>query len=91
MQVAQRLQIALLGLACFLGGCLLAGHWPSARAQDAKEPKWLYGLGLKVRKGTESEFTKDTKKIGLEVFRDENNNNLIYITEAGAIAVAPAR
>jgi hypothetical protein len=64
---------------------------PALRAQDTRGPKWLYGLGLKVRKGAEADFTRQTNKIGVEVFRDENNNNLIYISETGSIAVVPAR
>jgi hypothetical protein len=57
---------------------------PSPRA-----PQWVHGLDLKCRKAGEKEFTKDTQVVSLEVFRDENNGNLIYITETGAIAVVP--
>jgi hypothetical protein len=56
---------------------------------EPKAPKFLHGLELKVRKGGEADFTKDTKRYGIEVFRDENNGNLVYITETGAIAVVP--
>jgi hypothetical protein len=46
---------------------------------------------VKARRGDEPDFTKDTKKIGIEVFRDENNGNLIYVTEGGSIAVMPGK
>jgi hypothetical protein len=54
-----------------------------------KDPTWQHGLELSVRKAGEKDFTKDTKKYGLEVFLDGNNGNLIYITEAGNVAVVP--
>lgn len=56
---------------------------------EGKAPEWLHGLDLSVRKSNEASFTKDTRKFGVEVFRDENNGNLIYLSEVGAIAVAP--
>lgn len=56
---------------------------------EPKGPKFLHGLELKCRKGGEIDFTKDTKRWGIECFKDENNGNLVYITEAGAIAVVP--
>ncbi|MBY0233329.1 MAG: hypothetical protein K2W96_28955 [Gemmataceae bacterium] len=56
-----------------------------------KDPKWQYGMELKVRKAGEKEFGKDTKKIGIEVFLDEANGSLVYITESGKIAVVPGK
>ncbi len=56
---------------------------------SGKEPTWQHGLELSVRKAGEKDFTKDTKKYGLEVFLDGNNGNLIYLSEAGNIAVVP--
>jgi len=50
-----------------------------------KEPEWLYGLEVQVRKAGEENFTKDTKKRGLEAFLDKNNNDLVYITESGSV------
>lgn len=89
--MAQRLQWVLFGLACFFLGCLVTAQRPFAHAQESKGPKWLHGLDLRVRRGGEAEFTKETKKFGIEVFRDEHNGNLIYISEVGSIAVIPAR
>lgn len=55
-----------------------------------KEPVWHHGLILKVRGPSETEFGKDTKRIGVEAFKDGNTGGLIYISEAGSIATAPA-
>ena len=59
-------------------------------ADQVKAPTALYGLTLRVRKADEPDFTKDTRKYGVEVFRDENTGGLIYVSEAGAVATAPA-
>jgi hypothetical protein len=56
-----------------------------------KAPQWVHGLDLKCRKAGEKEFTGGTRVYSIEVFRDENNGNLIYICETGAIAVVPGR
>lgn len=78
----------LLGSAAFVGGLLAADLGRDyLYAQEAKGPKWSHGLMLRARKGDEPDFTKDTKKYGVEVFVDENNGNLIYISENGSIAV----
>jgi hypothetical protein len=89
--MSQRVQMLLIGLVCFLAGCLLAPHLPFAQAQQTKEPKWLHGLALRARKGDEADFTQKTRKFGVEVFRDENTNNLVYISETGSIAVVPMK
>ncbi len=90
--MSKRVKIGLIGLVCFLLGWATAQQLPAVFGQqDTKGPKWLHGLDLRVRKGGEADFTKDTKKIGVEVFRDENNNNLVYVTETGSIAVVPAK
>jgi hypothetical protein len=58
-----------------------------AFAQGDDKPKWQHGLMLRVRKGDEVDFTKETKRVGIEVFEDPHNGNVIYITENGSIAV----
>ena len=58
-------------------------------AAKPKAPTWLWGLDLKARTGGTDDFDK-ARKFGVEVFKDENAGNLIYISETGAIAVAPA-
>ena len=88
--MSKRTQLLAVGLLCFLTGALTM-HLPFARAQDdkGKVPVWRHGMELKVRKSGEADFGRDTKKIGIEVFQDENNGNLIYLTETGSIAVVP--
>jgi hypothetical protein len=82
-------RIRLLAVGMVLGGMLVAV--PAVRAQgDVKAPKWLYGLALKCRKGGQADFTKDTRKFGVEVFKNENTGHLVYVSEAGAIAVLPS-
>jgi hypothetical protein len=92
--MSKKVQIGLIGLVCFLLGCLVAQNLPRTFAADDKEkvkaPKWTHALDLKVRKGNESEFDK-AKTYGIEVFKDENNGNLIYISETGSISVVPAK
>jgi hypothetical protein len=89
--MSKRVQVGLIAVVCFLLGWIGAQQLPFAQAQEAKRPSWLHGLDLKARKGGEKDFTKDTKVYGIEVFKDENNGNLIYISETGSIAVVPAK
>jgi hypothetical protein len=91
--MSHRKQVFFVGVIFFLLGCLVAPQLPFAHAQDkgVKGPKWTHALKLKARKSTEEDFTKDTKEVGIEVFRDENNNNLIYITQDGYISVVPGK
>jgi len=91
--MSQRTKIGLTGLLCFLLGALVAGIPLVQAYQDTKPkaPDWKHGMELRVRKAGEPDFNKDTKKYGLEVFRDENNGNLIYISETGSIAVVPGK
>jgi hypothetical protein len=88
--MSRRIQLLAVGLVCFLTGAL-ATHLPFARAQDekAKNPVWKSGYEIRVRKAGETDFGKDSKKFGIEVFQDENNGNLIYLSETGSIAVVP--
>jgi hypothetical protein len=91
--MSKRVQFTLVGLVCFLLGAV-AMQLPFVRAQDAskaKAPEWRHGMELRVRKAGEPDFNKDTKKYGIEVFRDENNGNLIYVSETGSISVVPAK
>ena len=48
-------------------------------------------LGISLFMGGEKDFGPKTKTFGLEVFRDENNGNWIYICETGSIAVVPGK
>ncbi|MGH7226697.1 MAG: hypothetical protein ACRELF_26065 [Gemmataceae bacterium] len=91
--MSKRVQIVLLALVCFLCGALLAPHLPLVRAADnkVKAPTWLHGFNVKSRKASEYDFNKDTKKLGIEVYKDEENGNLIYVSETGSIAVLPSK
>lgn len=83
-----RMQLVAAAAGCFLLGSLLAPQLPSTFGQEKpKAPKWMHALNLGARKSNEPDFTSTTKQYGIEVFRDENNGNLIYITETGSIAV----
>lgn len=89
--MSNRMQIALVGLVFFLLGCLLAPQVPQALGQGAKSkaPVWSHALTLGCRKFNEEDWDKNTRKFGIEAFKDENTGNLIYITETGSIAVVP--
>lgn len=91
--MSARVKLILVGVICFLGGMLVVQNMPYVHAQqpEPKAPKWLHGMNLKARKDSEGNFTDTTKKYGIEVFRDENNGNLIYISETGSIAVVPGK
>ncbi|HTU23329.1 MAG TPA: hypothetical protein VMG10_35165 [Gemmataceae bacterium] len=91
--MSKRVQIILVALVCFLFGLLLAPHLPFVRADDnkVKAPTWLHGFNVKSRKSTEYDFNKDTKKYGIEVYKDEENGNLVYVSETGSIAVVPSK
>jgi hypothetical protein len=90
--MSKRAQFLALGLVCFLLGCLVSQRLALVRAQaDVKGPEWLHGLSLSCRKSKEADFTKDTQKFGIEVFRDKDNGNLIYVSETGSIAVVPGK
>jgi hypothetical protein len=91
--MSKRVQVFLVGAVCFLTGCLLTQQLPFVRAQnqETKAPQWMHGLEFRVRKAGEADFKPDTKKFGIEVFKDANNGNLVYISETGSIAVVPGK
>jgi hypothetical protein len=63
---------------------------PGAIDNKGKAPEWLHAMELRVRKAGEADFNKDTKKYGIEVFKDDNTGNLVYVCETGSVAVVPA-
>jgi hypothetical protein len=91
--MSKRVLVPFIALVCFLLGLLLAPHLPFVRAQEnkVKAPTWLHGFNVKSRKSSEYDFNKDTKKYGIEVYKDEENGNLIYVSETGSIAVLPSK
>ena len=81
-----------VAFATFILGGIAAHFLPPVYAQtDVKAPTWKYGLNTRVRRGDEKSFDASTKKFGLEVYKDENTGNLIYISETGSIAVVPGK
>jgi hypothetical protein len=91
MAMSKHLQFVLVGLVCFLLGCLAAQQLPSVQAQNdkGKKPRWIHALDLKCREGGQEDFDK-ARTFGIEVFKDENNGNLIYISQTGSISVVSA-
>jgi hypothetical protein len=91
--MTKRTGTVAVGLVAFVLGGVAAQFLPHVCAQgtDIKSPKWQYGLMVRARKGEEKDFNAETKKIGVEVYRDDNNGNLIYVTESGSIAVVPGK
>lgn len=87
-----RTKVWFVAVVAFLVGALVASNVPYLRAQPAAEkgPKWSHGMEVKVRKVGDSEW-KDAKKVAIEVFKDENNGNLIYVSENGSISVVPGK
>jgi hypothetical protein len=69
------------------GGWVAFAPAPGNLTAD-KGPKWHHALDLKVRSLDQDTF-ESAKKLGLEVYRDDNTGGLIYITETGAIAATP--
>lgn len=71
-------------------GSVAAAAKPAALAavEAGKAVTWRGAFNLKARKGGEKEFDK-AKKYGIEVFRDNRTGNLLFASEAGAIAVLP--
>jgi hypothetical protein len=55
-----------------------------------KEAKQLYRHVLKVRKWDDNDMDDKTPRTAVEVFRDENNGNLVYVSDTGSVAVVPA-
>jgi hypothetical protein len=50
-----------------------------------RDPDWIHSVDLQVRKGGVKEW-KEAAKFGIEVYKDGNTNNLVYVTENGFVA-----
>lgn len=93
--MTRRLQMLAFAMVCFVAGwgtsqLRLPAAW-GWQAEVIKNPTRLHAMNLPVRMANEPDFTASTIKYGIEVYRDENNGNLIYICETGAISVVPAK
>jgi len=71
--------------------CVLPSALAGASSGKGTAPDWNYGLDLGVRGPKEDKITKDSKKYGVEVFKDTNNGCQIYVVETGEIAVVPSK
>jgi len=61
----------------------------SKASSNTAAPKWVHGVDLSVRKGGVKEWP-GAAKFGVEVYRDGNTGNLIYVCgETGTVAVTP--
>jgi hypothetical protein len=60
-----------------------------AAGQPSRPAKWFGRLVLKVRKRAEEEFGPGTRQVGVEVYRDPNAGNLVYVSETGHVAMTP--
>jgi len=49
------------------------------------------GSNLPVRDGNEDQFTAQTKTVPVEVYRDEDFQTLIYVSQSGSVAAVPYR
>lgn len=91
-RASRSLRLSLIIVVAFAAGWLAGqlGPW-HALAQEQAHPGFtnLLGHELKVRKVGEANFTDESKKVAFELYRDEANQNLIYVTDTGAIAVVP--
>jgi len=68
---------------------VVADSGAATPAEKGKNPVWLHGLELSCRNHDEPDFGPKTRKFAFEVYRDENNGNLIYLCESGSLAVVP--
>lgn len=62
---------------------------PANITGEGGDPNWHHALTLKVRSVDQAEFSK-AKSFGIEAFLEAPTGKLIYLTETGAIAMAPA-
>jgi hypothetical protein len=91
----KKARVAIFGFVCLMAG-RLGGHyeWGQTLAQAAQSQNTYTSItawDLPVRVAGETNFTDRTKKVNVEVIRDNTRANIVYISEAGSIAVVPER
>lgn len=79
------MRIRLAGLVALLTALTVAAGQPAASKQT-----WAYAHDVRVRKGGDKDFNKDTPKVGVEFFKDDAGGSLVALTQAGNLAVVPA-
>jgi hypothetical protein len=70
------------------GGWVALAPAPGNLTAD-KGPRWHHAFDLKVR-SLDQETFENARKVGLEVYRDDNTGGLIYVTDVGSLAATPA-
>ena len=63
--------------------------FPAAALGEKRDFEYRTGLDMLVRKAGEAEFTQNTQRFGVELFRDLRSNRLLYACQTGSIATAP--
>jgi len=102
----KRMRTALLGLVCGLAGCLagqsLFGPWTlfaqdrndNGHDSEARPISRFVNVGgswFPLRTANEPAITDRTKRVGMEVFRDQLAGNSVYVvSETGSVAAVPA-
>ena len=94
--MSKRSRFCCVGVFGFLVGGLvvylaspLAGQAPAPAVNKGNTT--LYGFELPVRRIGEKAVTANTPRISVEVIRDDNNGNLMYISQTGSISVVPGK
>lgn len=86
-------QDSITGVAIYATDAGIAATTPAQKlaAGEVKAPVALYGLAVRVRKpGPATATAPETTVFGVEVYSDPNTGGLIYVSETGSIAAAPA-
>ena len=70
---------------------VVPGKYATPTKGKVKGYSLTHGVILRVRKAGESDWDKPTtRKYGIDVFEDENNGNVIYLSETGSVCVLPS-
>jgi hypothetical protein len=72
-------------------GAVATAAGPAAAPPDPpKAPTWAHGMVLRVRKADEEDFTAQTRNLSVETYTDPNSGALLFVSETGSLATAPA-
>ena len=74
------LSLITLAALCYRTSLLQAQEKP-------KQVIWTHAFDLASRKFGENEFSKNTRKYGVESFKDQNNNLGLFISESGSLGI----
>ena len=58
-------------------------HVFMARNVNVKKPVWQQGMSVMRPQAASRHSRRTSKRIGIEVYKDDNNGNLIYVSETG--------